>query len=689
MLGAGPAGWSAATFGPMRTVEQLVDEKAAATSFSGAVLLARGGETLMAAAYGLADRAHGVLVTLDTQFGTASVTKGFTALVILRLIEDGVLRLDTAARTLLGDDLPLIDDEVTVEHLLAHRSGIGDYLDEDALDDITDYVMTVPVHRLASTEEYLPALDGHPQVSRPGETFCYNNAGFVVLALLAERASSELFPNLVQRLVCEPAGLRDTAFLRSDELPGRAAVGYLSTDSPRTNALHLPVLGSGDGGLYSTAADMNRFWTALYDARIVTPATLAQVLAGAGPGDILELASGNYPQLVPTIDGQPDKPITIRAAAGAKPIIDGVINLDGRRDIIISGLTAHYCIRFNRSARIAIIGNTVEPLNYPQANAQDGIVRSDSRSETAYIADNTIIGPTTWTANTFGVNGANVFEGIQLTGPGHVVEFNRVSGFRDCLSLMEGPEFNEQIADDFENNELSICADDAIEADFCVSNCRVVRNRITNTFIALSSQPALGGPNYFIRNVMYNVAHVPFKFYRDSHGDVAFHNTVLKTGDALAEYAGVPVTRTWMRNNLAIGNTSSASFGGYSPGPGKVFDFADGVDLDVDYMGLGSPNGFVGKFQNTRFASLEECRATTTCKHCVSVDASVFAANVTIPSDGMVLTEQPVPDLQLKGDGAAVDKGEYLPNIDDATTGAAPDLGAYEFGVAPFKVGPR
>jgi CubicO group peptidase (beta-lactamase class C family) len=261
----------------MRTVEQLVDEKAAATSFSGAVLLARGGETLMAAAYGLADRAHGVLVTLDTQFGTASVTKGFTALVILRLIEDGVLRLDTAARTLLGDDLPLIDDEVTVEHLLAHRSGIGDYLDEDALDDITDYVMTVPVHRLASTEEYLPALDGHPQVSRPGETFCYNNAGFVVLALLAERASGELFPNLVQRLVCGPAGLRDTAFLRSDELPGRAAVGYLSTDSPRTNALHLPVLGSGDGGLYSTAADMNRFWTALYDAHIATPSTLAEM----------------------------------------------------------------------------------------------------------------------------------------------------------------------------------------------------------------------------------------------------------------------------------------------------------------------------------------------------------------------------------------------------------------------------
>ena len=104
MLGAGPAGWSAATFGPMRIVEQLVDEKAAATGFSGVVLLARGGETVMAAGYGLADRAHSVPVTLDTQFGTASVTKGFTALVVLRLIEDGVLRLDTAARPYPADE---------------------------------------------------------------------------------------------------------------------------------------------------------------------------------------------------------------------------------------------------------------------------------------------------------------------------------------------------------------------------------------------------------------------------------------------------------------------------------------------------------------------------------------------------------------------------------------------------------
>ena len=65
-----------------------------------------------------------------------------------------MLELSTTARSVLGGDLPLIDDGVTVEHLLAHRSGIGDYLDESAEPDINDYLMPVPVHELATTEQY-------------------------------------------------------------------------------------------------------------------------------------------------------------------------------------------------------------------------------------------------------------------------------------------------------------------------------------------------------------------------------------------------------------------------------------------------------------------------------------------------------------------------------------------------------
>jgi CubicO group peptidase (beta-lactamase class C family) len=167
---------------------------------------------------------------------------------------------------------------VTIEHLLAHRSGIGDYLDEDAVDDVRDYVMLVPVHELATTGQFLPVLDGHDTVFPTGERFAYNNAGYVLLALLAERATDVEFHDLVRTLVCEPAGMIDTAFLRSDELPGRAALGYLSLHGPRTNVFHLPVRGNGDGGIYSTAADLSAFWEALFAGRIVSPERLAEMV---------------------------------------------------------------------------------------------------------------------------------------------------------------------------------------------------------------------------------------------------------------------------------------------------------------------------------------------------------------------------------------------------------------------------
>ena len=262
----------------MRPLENELDALVEERGFSGVVRVDRGGRLELLRAYGFADRAYGVPNTPDTQFGIASGTKTLTALAVMVLVERGTLHPDTTARSLLRDDLPLIRDDVTVEHLLAHRSGIGDYLDEDAHSDITDYVMPVPVHQLATTEDYLEVLDGHLTVFPAGERFTYNNGGYVVLALLAERASGVVFHELVRALVCEPAGMVDTAFLRSDELPGRAARGYLLRDGLRTNVLHLPVVGNGDGGVYSTAGDLSALWSALYAGRIVAPGTVEKML---------------------------------------------------------------------------------------------------------------------------------------------------------------------------------------------------------------------------------------------------------------------------------------------------------------------------------------------------------------------------------------------------------------------------
>jgi CubicO group peptidase (beta-lactamase class C family) len=253
----------------LEELRESVDRVAAETGFSGVVRVDRGEDVELAKAYGHAHRGLGIANQLDTQFAIASGTKGLTALTVVSLIEDGLLGLGTTARSLLGGDLPLIDDRVTVEHLLAHRSGIGDYFDEEADLPLTDHVLPVPVHELDSAEAYLRVLDGHPSKFAPGERFSYCNGGYVVLALIAERAGGTPFHELVRQRVCKPAGMHDTEFLRSDELPGRAALGYLAGDGLRTNVFHLPVRGSGDGGIYSTAADVHALWTALFAGRIV------------------------------------------------------------------------------------------------------------------------------------------------------------------------------------------------------------------------------------------------------------------------------------------------------------------------------------------------------------------------------------------------------------------------------------
>jgi len=242
--------------------------------FSGVVRVDRSAQVVLERAAGWAHRAHAIPMTPQTRLAMASGSKGLTAAMVLSLASDGTLPLATRARELLDGDLPLVDDRVTIEHLLSHRSGIGDYIDENEAGEINDHVLDVPVHTLVDSEDYLAVLAGRPQAFAPGEHFAYNNSGFVLLAILAARAAGTPFVDLVQQRVCGPAGMTDTEFLRSDALPERTALGYLDPQGDRSNALHLPVRGSGDGGAYTTVADVRRLWTALRDGVVLDRATI-------------------------------------------------------------------------------------------------------------------------------------------------------------------------------------------------------------------------------------------------------------------------------------------------------------------------------------------------------------------------------------------------------------------------------
>jgi len=248
-------------------LSDVVGRLAIDDAFSGVIAIERDGDAWTHAG-GLADRAHQIPNTTEHRFGIASGTKTLTAITVLAAASDGLIDLDAPVRDLLGGDLPLVDDRVTARHLLHHRSGIGDYFDEDADTDIFDYAMRVPVHTLDGAAGYLAALDGYPQKFAPGTDFSYCNSGYVLLGILLERATGSTYHELVAGRVTGPAGMERTQFLRTDELPGDATIGYLRADGVRTNVLHLPVVGFGDGGVYTTAGDVHRLWHALADGRL-------------------------------------------------------------------------------------------------------------------------------------------------------------------------------------------------------------------------------------------------------------------------------------------------------------------------------------------------------------------------------------------------------------------------------------
>jgi hypothetical protein len=399
-------------------------------------------------------------------------------------------------------------------------------------------------------------------------------------------------------------------------------------------------------------------------------------LPEAEPGDVVVLAPGSYGRLAPRRDGEPERPIVYRSADGGA-VFESVI-LDGRKHVYLEGLTitnpSGTAISLNGAEECVVRRCRIQATYGVRASRPPGC-------RNCYVADNVIEGPTPWTNEAMGASGKNIGEGVQMTGPGNVIAFNRVRGFRDCISLMEDTGTHEQISIDIYNNDISVGADDAIEADFCFHNCRVMRNRITNSFTGLSSQPGLGGPVYFIRNVMYNLTYVPFKLHRYSQGDVALHNTTVKVGDGMACFSSQPFDYAYFRNNLSIGGPDGGvRWGGYGAGSGMAAQMSNpGPNCSFDYDAVGTwQTPFAARIGGRDFFLGEP--------HGVRIDMGVFeGVEFPIPA----LPEREPADLRPRPGSAVVDAGVRLPGVNDAYLGAGPDIGDYEAEQALPIYGPR
>ena len=280
-----------------------------------------------------------------------------------------------------------------------------------------------------------------------------------------------------------------------------------------------------------------------------------------------------------------------------------------------------------------------------------------------------------------GAQGDNIGEGVEMTGPGNVICYNRVSGFRDCISTMEDSHAVEQTSIDIYNNDIYRGVDDGIEADFCFANCRILRNRLTNCYVGLSSQPGLGGPNYFVRNVMYNVIHGAFKLKRFSRGDIVLHNTVVKIGTGLG--GNSEMDHAYFRNNLAFGGpTGGINWGNYGAGyPSAADVVTPGPHSSFDYDAVGVVNvEYDAQIGERSFSEAEKNGVE-------KLSFSDTFVDVDFPDPP--LPEREVADLRLKAGAEVIDAAVRIPNINDEYIGGAPDCGAYEFGTETPHYGPR
>jgi CubicO group peptidase (beta-lactamase class C family) len=230
------------------------------------VLVVRDGEPVVRRAYGLANVEERIAATPATNYRLASITKQFTAAAILLLAEDGRLELDDPVRTWLPS-LPKAADSVTIRHLLTHTSGIIDY--EDLIPDGTSTQLgDADVLRMLESQD--------STYFAPGSSYAYSNSGYALLALVVERASGQDFARFLRERIFVPLGMRNTiAHEEGVSTVTHRAFGYSWTNdrwARMDQSLTSAVL--GDGGIYSSIDDLERWDAALYDERLLRSESL-------------------------------------------------------------------------------------------------------------------------------------------------------------------------------------------------------------------------------------------------------------------------------------------------------------------------------------------------------------------------------------------------------------------------------
>jgi D-alanyl-D-alanine carboxypeptidase len=231
--------------------------------FSGAALVKRGDKVLLRKAYGLADRELKIPNTIDTRFRTASVTKMFTAVAVLRLVQERKIRLEDPIGTLLPAVAKKPIARATIHQLLTHTSGAGDVFGPRYAEHQRE---------LRTHTDYVRMFGDDALRSEPGTRYAYSNFGYILLGAMIERVTGKSYYDFVQRVVFDPAGMTRTGTLPEDvQVEGRA-IGYDLPPGSRERISAMPFLdyrSLSACGAYSTVDDLARFIDAVRSNRLL------------------------------------------------------------------------------------------------------------------------------------------------------------------------------------------------------------------------------------------------------------------------------------------------------------------------------------------------------------------------------------------------------------------------------------
>ncbi|MEO5762686.1 MAG: serine hydrolase domain-containing protein [Vicinamibacteria bacterium] len=317
------AGGPGPEVGPSRSAAEVIAgapaviDDAVAAGFSGVVLIAKDGLTVIERAAGFANRSFDVKNRMDTKFNLGSINKTFTRLAVAQLVESGKLSFDDKLGRLLPD-FPNADSaaKITVNQLLEMKSGIGDFFGREF--DAT------PKDRIRKLADYLPFFSAKPLAFEPGTAEAYSNGGYVTLGLIIEKVSGQSYYDYVREHIYKPAGMTDTDAFEVDAIVRNLAVGYTKRGKTElsSNVYSLPARGSSAGGGYSTVQDLLKYAEAVVANRLASPAYTAWYLGGPQP------VKGGAPRPGGPMRGG-------LGVAGGSPGVNGVLELNAGQRLVI------------------------------------------------------------------------------------------------------------------------------------------------------------------------------------------------------------------------------------------------------------------------------------------------------------------------------------------------------------------